>query len=77
MLSFVGETSAAAGRQLLRPGRIRWRVLLRNIQIGGFDVLPIIGLTSFLPGVVVAYQAADQLKNYGAIATRRCFSRIC
>jgi phospholipid/cholesterol/gamma-HCH transport system permease protein len=66
LLSFVGETAAAAVRQLAHPGRIRWRILLRNIQIGGFDALPIIGLTSFLLGVVVAYQGADQLKNYGA-----------
>ncbi|MBC7941242.1 MAG: ABC transporter permease, partial [Chitinophagaceae bacterium] len=39
---------------------------LRHIQLGGFDALPIIGLTSFLLGVVVAYQGADQLRNYGA-----------
>ena len=66
LLSFVGETATAAARQLTHPGRIRWRILLRNIQIGGFNALPIIGLTSFLLGVVVAYQGADQLKNYGA-----------
>jgi phospholipid/cholesterol/gamma-HCH transport system permease protein len=66
MLTFIGETAAAAARQLIHPGQIRWRVMLRNIQIGGFDALPIIGLTSFLLGVVVAYQGADQLKNYGA-----------
>jgi phospholipid/cholesterol/gamma-HCH transport system permease protein len=66
MLTFVGETAAAVVRQLIHPGRIRWRILLRNIQIGGFNALPIIGLTSFLLGVVVAYQGADQLKNYGA-----------
>jgi phospholipid/cholesterol/gamma-HCH transport system permease protein len=66
LLSFVGQTAAAAVRQLMHPGRIRWRILLRNIQIGGFNALPIIGLTSFLLGVVVAYQGADQLKNYGA-----------
>lgn len=66
LLSFVGQTAAAVARQLANPGRIRWRILLRNIQIGGFDALPIIGLTSFLLGVVVAYQGADQLKNYGA-----------
>jgi phospholipid/cholesterol/gamma-HCH transport system permease protein len=36
------------------------------VQIGGFDALPIIGLTSFLLGIVVAYQGADQLRHYGA-----------
>ncbi len=66
MLTFMGETAAAAARQLLHPGDIRWRIMLRNIQVAGFDALPIIGLTSFLLGVVVAYQGADQLKNYGA-----------
>ncbi|MFM9927223.1 ABC transporter permease [Variovorax sp. H27-G14] len=40
--------------------------MLRNIQIDGFDALPIIGLTSFLLGAVVAYQGADQLRRYGA-----------
>lgn len=66
LLAFVGKTAAAAAHQLLQPRKIRWRIFLRNIQISGFDSLPIIGLTSFLLGVVVAYQGADQLKNYGA-----------
>ena len=51
---------------LVRPRRIRWRTVLRNIQVGGFEAMPIIGLTSFLLGIVVAYQGADQLKHYGA-----------
>jgi phospholipid/cholesterol/gamma-HCH transport system permease protein len=51
---------------LRHPLRMRWRAVLAEIEIGGFDALPIIGLTSFLLGVVVAYQGADQLKHYGA-----------
>jgi phospholipid/cholesterol/gamma-HCH transport system permease protein len=66
LLAFTGETALAAVRLLAHPKRIRWRILLRNIQIGGFNALPIIGLTSFLLGVVIAYQGADQLKHYGA-----------
>jgi len=66
LLGFVGETAMKALPLLLRPQRIRWRTVLRNIQIGGFEALPIIGLTAFLLGVVVAYQGADQLKHYGA-----------
>jgi phospholipid/cholesterol/gamma-HCH transport system permease protein len=66
LLSFMGEIAVATGRVFAHPHRIRWRVTLRNIQIGGFNALPIIGLTSFLLGVVVAYQGADQLKHYGA-----------
>jgi len=66
LLAFVGETAMKALPLLARPQRVRWRTVLRNIQVGGFEALPIIGLTSFLLGVVVAYQGADQLKHYGA-----------
>jgi phospholipid/cholesterol/gamma-HCH transport system permease protein len=66
LLGFVGETAMKALPLMAKPQRIRWRTVLRNIQVGGFEALPIIGLTSFLLGVVVAYQGADQLKHYGA-----------
>lgn len=66
MLRFIGEIALAALRLLAHPQRFRWRTMLRNVQIGGFDALPIIGLTSFLLGIVVAYQGADQLQHYGA-----------
>lgn len=66
LLRFIGQAAGAALGLLLRPGRIRWRTVWRNVQIDGFDALPIIGLTSFLLGVVVAYQGADQLRHYGA-----------
>ena len=48
------------------PGTLRWRPMLYNIRSAGFDALPIVGLLSFLLGVVVAYQGADQLRQYGA-----------
>lgn len=51
---------------LRHPGTVRWRPILFNIRTAGFDALPIIGLLSFLLGVVVAYQGADQLRHYGA-----------
>jgi phospholipid/cholesterol/gamma-HCH transport system permease protein len=46
--------------------RIRWRVLLYNLQIDGLNALPIIGLLSFLMGIVIAYQGSEQLKTFGA-----------
>jgi len=65
-LAFVGQVALAALGLLRHPGRFRPRAVLREIELGGFDALPIIGLTSFLIGVVIAYQGADQLKFYGA-----------
>jgi len=66
LLVFLGQTAMVAGRVLADPRRLRWRTVLHHVQIGGFDALPIVGLMSFLLGVVVAYQGADQLRHYGA-----------
>ena len=66
LLSFVGECALALGGCIAHPARIRWRPILYNIRSAGFDALPIVGLLSFLLGVVVAYQGADQLRQYGA-----------
>jgi phospholipid/cholesterol/gamma-HCH transport system permease protein len=66
LLAFIGEAAASFARAVARPSRLRWRPLLFNIRSAGFDALPIVGLLSFLLGVVVAYQGAEQLRNYGA-----------
>ncbi len=66
MLSFVGESSLAMGGWVSHPRRIRWRPILFNLRSAGFNALPIVGLLSFLLGIVVAYQGADQLRQYGA-----------
>jgi phospholipid/cholesterol/gamma-HCH transport system permease protein len=66
LLSFVGESALALFNCLRHPARLRWRPILFNIRSAGFDALPIVGLLSFLLGVVVAYQGAAQLRQYGA-----------
>ena len=65
-LAFVGESVTALFYSVRHPRRIRGREILRNLQLAGFDALPIAGLLSFLMGVVIAYQGATQLARYGA-----------
>jgi phospholipid/cholesterol/gamma-HCH transport system permease protein len=65
-LAFIGETAIAFGSLLAHANRIRWRVLLYNLQIDGLNAMPIIGLLSFLMGIVIAYQGSEQLKTFGA-----------
>ncbi len=68
-LRFVGQVAAAAWRLLHQRRQPRgWRLgaIWHEVQIGGVEALPIVGLMSFLLGVVVAYQGADQLRHYGA-----------
>jgi phospholipid/cholesterol/gamma-HCH transport system permease protein len=65
-LAFVGETALALLGALRHPRRLRWRPILHNVQTAGVDALPITGLLSFLMGIVIAYQGADQLQRFGA-----------
>jgi phospholipid/cholesterol/gamma-HCH transport system permease protein len=66
LLGFVGESAVALAGCVAHPARLRWRPVLYNIRSAGFDALPIVGLLSFLIGIVIAYQGADQLRRYGA-----------
>ncbi len=66
MLTFVGECANGLRLLLAHPRRIRWRHILYNLQTAGFEALPITGLLSFLMGIVIAYQGAEQLQRFGA-----------
>ncbi len=66
MVGFVGEIAVSIAHCIVHPSRWRWRPVLFNIRTAGFDALPIVGLLSFLLGVVVAYQGSSQLRQYGA-----------
>jgi phospholipid/cholesterol/gamma-HCH transport system permease protein len=63
---FLGEVTLAAGRVLSRPRRIRPIAFFSQMQHTGPAALPIVGLLSFLVGVVFAYQGAVQLQQFGA-----------
>lgn len=66
LVGFFGLTVVATLRALRRPGRIRFVSLIANMERTGVSALPIVGLLSFLIGVVFAYQGADQLRWFGA-----------
>ncbi len=66
LVAFLGEAALVLGRSLAQPRRIRWRAILHNLQSAGYEALPITGLLSFLMGVVIAYQGAEQLARFGA-----------
>ncbi len=66
LFAFIGEISLALFATLRHPRRLRWREIVADIQSAGVDALPIIGLLSFLIGIVIAYQGGVQLRTYGA-----------
>ena len=66
LLAFVGELVWRGTPALLRPWRLRWREIVHEIDAAGLRALGIVGLLSFLIGMVMAYQAGATLATYGA-----------
>ena len=66
LLGFLGALVMALGSLLLHPSRMRWTSLIRQVDLVGIRALPIVGLMSFLVGIVIAQQGAVQLEQFGA-----------
>jgi phospholipid/cholesterol/gamma-HCH transport system permease protein len=65
-VGFLGELAAQLAAALRRPGRLRWQDVTLVAERAGADALPIVGLVSFLIGVVLAFQSAIPLRQFGA-----------
>lgn len=65
-LSFLGEAFVHLYLSLRHPSRIRWRSIASHIVTTGAEALPIIAISAFLMGVVIAYQSMVQLQKFGA-----------
>lgn len=65
-IAFLGLILATMAGSLRHPGRLRLVPLVYHMEKVGFNALPIVGLISFLIGVVLAYQGATQLQRFGA-----------
>jgi len=64
--AFIGENFVNLLYSLLHPRSIRFGAIVKNIEEAGVRAIPIVALTSFLIGVVIAYQGAVQLEKFGA-----------
>ena len=66
LLAFFGATMIAVWQIILNPRRFRGNSVVRQFEVVGVDALGIIGLMSFLIGIVIAQQGAIQLRQFGA-----------
>ena len=66
VVGFLGALLLSMGSLIRHPRRFRWLALVRQLELVGVSALPIIGLMSFLIGVVIAQQGAVQLAQFGA-----------
>lgn len=78
MVGFFGASITALGSVIAHPRRFRHKALVRQMELIGVSALGIVGLMSFLIGIVVAQQGAVQLRQFGAeIYTINLTGRLC
>ncbi len=66
ILTFLGDLLTALTYSFLHPRSVRWQDLLFYLKRSGVEGLPIVGLISFLLGLIIAFMSSLQLKQFGA-----------
>ena len=66
LLGFFGATLIGFANLARRPRRFRFNAVVQRFDVVGVRALGIIGLMSFLIGIVVGQQGAVQLQQFGA-----------
>jgi phospholipid/cholesterol/gamma-HCH transport system permease protein len=66
VLGFFGDMVLAGLGLLKEPMTGNWKEILPTMERSGVDAVPIVILINFLVGFVMAYQGANQLKQFGA-----------
>lgn len=65
-ITFIGHLFYAMFHNFINPKDIRFKEMVYHIHQSGFNALIIIGMTSFLVGMVISYQGSVQLAKFGA-----------
>lgn len=66
LAEYLGRTLAAFWQSLRHPGVFPLTSLTHHCQETGLRAVPIVAIMSFLVGVVLGFQGADQLRQFGA-----------
>jgi phospholipid/cholesterol/gamma-HCH transport system permease protein len=66
VLAFFGQMLISGARLIRSPRSANWRELPATMERSGADAVPIVVAINFLVGVAMAFQAAAQLKRFGA-----------
>ena len=66
VIGFLGQILIGFANLIRHPGQFRAKALVHQMELVGVTALPIVGLMSFLIGIVIAQQGAVQLQQFGA-----------
>ncbi len=65
-VSFLGAIAQATIEILRHPKTFRWRDFLQQCELVGANAVPIVALISILLGVILAFQSAIPMRQFGA-----------
>ncbi|MGH7886081.1 MAG: ABC transporter permease [Thermodesulfobacteriota bacterium] len=65
-VEFSGEMIVGLFYALLNPAAIRWKDVIRTAEKVGVDAIVIIAMSNFLVGLIIAFQAAIPMREFGA-----------
>jgi phospholipid/cholesterol/gamma-HCH transport system permease protein len=66
LIAFVGQLSLALIQAVRRPSVVRWKDAVLTAELAGVNALPIICLLGFLLGLIMAFQSAIPMRQFGA-----------
>jgi len=64
-IAFIGEVLAVGLACAVNPKAVRWADMWVIAQRAGVDALVVAGMVSFLTGMIMAFQAATPLRQFG------------
>lgn len=67
IIAFTGQVTADLAWALWNPRQVRWGDFVNAAVQAGVAALPIVGLVSFLIGVILSFQSAIGMQKFGAI----------
>jgi len=65
-IEFIGEVTAGVITSLVIPRRMHWKEVFRVFEAAGVNALPVVSLLTFLVGMVIAFESAQPLAQFGA-----------
>lgn len=65
-IAFLGSIATGLAATIAHPRQLRWAEVLRVFELAGVNALPIVSLISLLVGLIIAFEAAQPLAQFGA-----------
>jgi len=68
LISFAGHLFSDLAWSIRNPRQVRWGDFINAAVQAGIAALPIVGLVAFLIGVILSFQAAIGMQQFGAVS---------